>query len=640
LEHLIYDQASYNEHLSCIEAFLPIYEEAFPDANEREDWKDIQLRICDPNAFPKTILFFDNPLAPNGGLIADIYPEQGVVHLIYIAVAQNKRGNGIAKRLIKERLPSCLAQLQKQLNCSFKAVLFESNIPWLTTKDAIDPKTRLQIFEYFGAKAIPIKYVQPALHEAKKEVENLFLLSFPLEGHLHQSIETSLLIEFLDAFYKGLGINEPNQNPFFRRMQTELINITHMNQVQLTAIPQQERPQIRMKKAAICMQFASKDEPGQAVASEICNEFYSYETDLLSAHFQKRRPFQSQFLDDFGVLPITIHFPTYYSYLSEGTRHQKASMRTQVSAQLHLSRSKSLTGNTSTWSVVVSTAPDDYFSEIECIKLLNFFGSKQEDVNLIDMIEWSCSQVSKCKFNEFISHLLTFNAHESIEILSGILQTDTAHIEFEDKTVTLIPRKANENYLLLLNRGILLCACHDDDMFASTLGAIGMSPYLLIPNMVLVNNEYTLNRIDKAIEQLYKGHDQKNKIALSELRKVRAEIDHWLNDNYLPNIFQYPSEKDLYEFGTDHRGILIYKSNLENSIQTLDDLKDELIANRQENSDLMMTILLTLLSGIQFQSMFESFVDGDFMMSWIWTILFSLSLTGAIYYFTKLKMRG
>ncbi|MEY3728136.1 MAG: hypothetical protein RL098_1608 [Bacteroidota bacterium] len=702
MEHLIYDQASYNEHLSCIEAFLPIYEEAFPDANEREDWKDIQLRICDPNAFPKTILFFDNPLAPNGGLIADIYPEQGVVHLIYIAVAQNKRGNGIAKRLIKERLPSCLAQLQKQLNCSFKAVLFESNIPWLTTKDAIDPKTRLQIFEYFGAKAIPIKYVQPALHEAKKEVENLFLLSFPLEGHLHQSIETSLLIEFLDAFYKGLGINEPNQNPFFRRMQTELINITHMNQVQLTAIPQQERPQIRMKKAAICMQFASKDEPGQAVASEICNEFYSYETDLLSAHFQKRRPFQSQFLDDFGVLPITIHFPTYYSYLSEGTRHQKASMRTQVSAQLHLSRSKSLTGNTSTWSVVVSTAPDDYFSEIECIKLLNFFGSKQEDVNLIDMIEWSCSQVSKCKFNEFISQLLTFNAHESIEILSGILQTDTAHIEFEDKTVqfnwsefylnlkrhnehhelaeqqyertyyndptfqavnnifcgfalgifdfermdfdevtdTLIPRKANENYLLLLNRGILLCACHDDDMFASTLGAIGMSPYLLIPNMVLVNNEYTLNRIDKAIEQLYKGHDQKNKIALSELRKVRAEIDHWLNDNYLPNIFQYPSEKDLYEFGTDHRGILIYKSNLENSIQTLDDLKDELIANRQENSDLMMTILLTLLSGIQFQSMFESFVDGDFMMSWIWTILFSLSLTGAIYYFTKLKMRG
>jgi hypothetical protein len=158
--------------------------------------------------------------------------------------------------------------------------------------------------------------------------------------------------------------------------------------------------------------------------------------------------------------------------------------------------------------------------------------------------------------------------------------------------------------------------------------------------MVLVNNEFTLNRIDSAIENLYHHQNSKGKIALSELRKVRSEIDHWLNDNYLPNIFQYPTEKDLYEFGSDHRGILIYKANLENNIQTLDDLKDELIANRQENSDLMMTILLTLLSGIQFQSMFESFVDGDFVMSWVWTILFSLSLTGAIYYFTKLKTKG
>jgi GNAT superfamily N-acetyltransferase len=702
LEHLIYDQASYNDHLSCIEAFLPIYEEAFPDANEREDWKDIQLRICDPNAFPKTILFFDNPLAPDGGLIADIYPEQGVVHLIYIAVAQNKRGNGIAKRLIKEILPSCLAQLQKQLNCSFKAVLFESNIPWLTTKDAIDPKTRLQIFEYFGAKAIPIKYVQPALHEAKKEVENLFLLSFPLEGHLHQSIETSLLIEFLDAFYKGLGINEPKQNPFFKKMQAELINITHMNQVQLTAIPQQERPQIRMNKSAICLQFATKDEAHLSVNSAICNEFYSYETDLLSAHFQKRRPFESQFQEQIGVLPITIHFPEQYNYLSEGKRHQRVSIRQEVSAKLHVSRTRALNGNTSTWSVVVSTGDGDYLTEIECIKLLNFFGSKQENVQMIAPIEWSCATISKCLFADFIAQLLSISSQEPIEISSGILQTDTAYIDFEDASIefewsefylklkhynehlelageeyertyyndltfqainnifcgfalgifdfermdfdevtdTLIPRKANENYLLLLNRGILLCACHDDDMFTATLDSIGISPYLLIPNMVLVNNEFTLNRIDSAIENLYHHQNSKGKIALSELRKVRSEIDHWLNDNYLPNIFQYPTEKDLYEFGSDHRGILIYKANLENNIQTLDDLKDELIANRQENSDLMMTILLTLLSGIQFQSMFESFVDGDFVMSWVWTILFSLSLTGAIYYFTKLKTKG
>ena len=700
LEHLIYNEANYSAHLTCIDAFLPIYEEAFPDADEREDWEDIKTRICQPDAFPKTFLVFDNAEEPNGGLVADFYPQSGVIHLIYIAVSKKSRGQGIAKKLIKALLPKAIAEIQSLHQFKTKAILFESNIPWRTQTDSIDPFTRLQIFESFGAKAIPIQYTQPALAAGKKEVDNLFLLSFPIEGLQHQTIETAVLLHFINDFFIGLGIEEPTQNKTFVRMQKELLSNSQMNKQALTAIPQQEKPQIRMQKAAVCVQFTLQDQDSQG--NKLCNEFYSYETDLLSAHFQKRRPFESQFQDQIGALPITIHFPEQYNYLSEGKRHERVSLRQEVSAKLHISRTRALNANTSTWSVVISTANDGYFTELECIKLLNFFGSKQEDVQLIAAIGWSSVNISKSLFHDFIAQLLSFNSQESIEILSGILQTDTAYIDFEDASIafdwsafylnlkrhneghelaeqqyertyyndptfqavnnifcgfalgifdfermdfdevtdTLIPRKANENYLLLLNRGILLCACHDDDMFSATLDSIGISPYLLIPNMVLVNNEYTLNRIDQAIEQVNKGHEQKNKMALSELRKVRSEIDHWLNDNYLANIFQYPTEKDLYEFGSDHRGLLIYKSNLENNIQTLDDLKDELIANRQENSDLMMTILLTLLSGIQFQSMFESFVDGDFMMSWIWTILFSLSLTGAIYYFTKLKMRG
>ena len=701
MEHLIYNEARYTEHLSCIEAFLPIYEEAFPDADEREDWEDIQTRICQPNAFPKTFLVFDNHTKPNGGLVADFYPQIGVIHLIYIAVSKKSRGQGLAKKLIRELLPDAIEEIQNYYQFKTKALLFESNIPWRTQTDSIDPNTRLQIFEHLGAKAIPIQYTQPALAAGKKEVDNLFLLSFPLEGIQHQTLDTELLISFLKEFFIGLGIEEPTQNKTFVRMQNELLTNSQMNQVSLTTIAQQETPQIRMNKASICMQFATKDEVHLSVNNAICNEFYSYETDLLSAHFQKRRPFESQFQAQMGVLPITIHFPEQYNYLSEGKRHQRSSVRQEVSVKLHISRTRALNGNTSTWSVVISTGDGDYITEIECIKLLNFFGSKQEDVRMITAIEFSTPAIPKCNFEVFIKQLLTFDTTEPIEILSGILQTDTAFIDFEDASIefewsafylnlkqyneghelaeqqyertyynnptfqainnifcgfalgifdfermdfdevtdTLIPRKANENYLLLMNRGILLCACHDDDMFTATLNSIGISPYLLIPNMVLVNNEFTLNRIDSAIENLYKHQNSKGQIALNELRRVRTEIDHWLNDNYLPNIFQYPTEKDLYEFGSDHRGVLIYKSNLENNIQTLDDLKDELIANRQENSDLMMTILLTLLSGIQFQSMFESFVDGDFVMSWVWTILFSLTLTGAIYYFTKLKMR-
>ena len=698
--HLLHDLKSYEAHRSAVDVFQPIYLEAFPDDDEREDWLDIEERICNPDSVPKTFLFFNKVQQPSGGIIADYYPSIGVVHLIYIAVSRENRGKGIAKKIIKDLLPAALRQLQSMYAFELKAVLFESNIPWLTQKDAIDPTSRLQIFEHLGAKSIPIAYTQPALDATKKPVDNLFLLAFPIENVSFETMEKELLIDFLSAFYKGLGIDYPEQNEAFKRMQRDINKIAQMNKVNLTSIAQQEKPQIKMKRVAVCFQFTLEDRLSPK-GLEICPSFYSYETDLLSNHFQKRRPFQSKFDDQIAVMDVCIHLPKQYAFLSEGKRHLRHTEREVVHAKLHLNRTQSINGHTSTWSVVISNCSDDYFTELECIKLLNFFGSKQEDVQMIKEIEWSSSSVEKCLFRDFISQLVQIDPSKEIQILSGVMQTDTAYIEFVDSQIsfdwsefyldlkryhegqelgeqqyertyyndqifqnvnnifcgfalgifdfermdfdevtdTLIPRKVNENYLLLLNRGILLCACHDDDMFASALDSIGISPYLLIPNMVLVNNEFTLNRIDDAITNLHASKNNRGQIALNELRAVRADIDHWLNDNYLPNIFQYPSEKELYEFGTEHRGLLIYKSNLENNIQTLDDLKDELIANRQENSDLMMTLLLTLLSGVQFQEMFQSFVNGDFILSWVWTICFSLTLTGAIYYFTKLKMK-
>jgi len=698
--HLLHDQKSYDAHRPQLDAFYAVYLEAFPDEDEREDWDDIAARVCNPEASPRTFIFFDTIHPSAGGIVADYYPNIGVVHLIYIAVKQQERGKGIAKRLIKALMPVAHRQLQSIYGFEVRAILFESNIPWQTQTDAIDPSLRLQIFEHFGAKAIPITYTQPALTEAKKNVDNLFLLSFPIDAQVHRSLDTQLLLDFLSAFYIGLGILDPRKDHAFLRMQNELLKISMMNKITLTSIAQLEKPQIRMKKAAVCVQFTLVNEEPQS-NREICPAFYSYETDLLSSHFQKRRPFQSEYQEQIGVLDIQIHFPKQYTYLSEGKRHLRISERAVIDAQMHVNRTYSLSGNTSTWSIVISNDVNDSFSELECIKLINFFGSKQEDVHMIDEIQWSTSSIAKCTFAPFIGQLLSIQNIQDVDILSGILQTDTAHIDFVDPSITfdwsefyldlkryherkelseqqyereyynnpvfqsinnifcgfalgifdfermdfdevsdtLIPLKANENYLLLLNRGILLCACHDDDMFSASLESIGMSPYLLIPNMVLVNNEFTLNRIDNAIEKLNTSKDKRGQIPLNDLRDTRADIDHWLDDNYLPNIFQYPSEKELYEFGSAHRGLLIYKANLENNIQTLDDLKDELIANRQENSDLMMTLLLTLLSGVQFQEMFQSFVKGDFILSWMWTIFFSLSLTGAIYYFTKLKMK-
>ena len=81
---------------------------------------------------------------------------------------------------------------------------------------------------------------------------------------------------------------------------------------------------------------------------------------------------------------------------------------------------------------------------------------------------------------------------------------DFERMDFDKITNTLIPIKVSENYLFLINRGILICACQDEEMYASTLQSIGISPYLLIPNVVLKNNFYLLYKIEAEIGQLTK----------------------------------------------------------------------------------------------------------------------------------------
>jgi hypothetical protein len=700
----ISDSQSCQQNASSMAEFLPIYEEAFPDEDEREEWKDIQERCFNEFSEPRTFILMTREAEEiSGGIIADYYPNSGVFHLIYIAIKKNKRGKGIARKLIKSLLPEAISQIQLSADFIAKAIIFESNIPWKTGIDSIDPKSRLQIFDKLGARLIPITYVQPALSSNRNKVENLFLLCFPLtENSSFTEINAAVINDFLKEFYHGLGIKDPEKNTDFNRMIKELNAIKVKNDmIKLDSIPELESNLLTIKKASICIQFSTEFKDKPIEKEEKCPYFYSYETDLLSSHFQNRRPFSTYFNSEIGIVPITIHFPNFYNYLSEGTRFSKASVRSEVKANLHINQTISTSGNTNTWSIVLSTSTSDYFNENEIIKLLNFFGSKQEDVSMIEEIEFSTESIPKSKFQDFISTLMNWTDTTPISIQTGVIQLDTDHIsfnnphsqfnwsdfylhlknfnegignaaqdyernyysneifkvvnnifcgfalgifdfdrmDFDEVTDTLIPRKSTENYLILMNRGILICACHDDEMYEATLSSIGISPYLLIPNMILANNVHQLDKVDAEVSQLFLNIETKEKVSLNQLRASRSKIDNWLNNGYFPSIFQYPSEKDLYSFGTNHRGLEEYKINLELSIKTLDDLKDELISNRQENSDLMMTIILTLLSGVQFQGIFESIANGNIIKSWLYTVMFSICLAGAIYYFTKMKMK-
>ncbi|MFM7595899.1 MAG: hypothetical protein ACKO4Y_06955 [Flavobacteriales bacterium] len=73
------------------------------------------------------------------------------------------------------------------------------------------------------------------------------------------------------------------------------------------------------------------------------------------------------------------------------------------------------------------------------------------------------------------------------------------------------------------------------------------------------------------------------------------------------------------------------------NLNELQHLLEERKTKREDRSDLFMTLLLTVLSCLQFQGIFQSIANDNFVMSWIYTIIFSITITFMIYTLLRMK---
>jgi hypothetical protein len=220
---LIEDKQSYDTNCELIQQFSLIYEEAFPDENEREELSSIYNRL-DANSTPFTFLIFD--VIDNnvqGGLVVDVYTASEIAHLIYIVTNPKLRHQGVAKKLLKSYLPKVLEKINKQFSINIENVVFESNNPELTQIDSFDAKLRLDIFRKLGAKHIPITYIQPPLEGRSERVDNLFLFVYTQ----HNYIDSQKLIKFIGQLYYGLGIHNYESDEDY---------ITMIESIELSAI--------------------------------------------------------------------------------------------------------------------------------------------------------------------------------------------------------------------------------------------------------------------------------------------------------------------------------------------------------------------------------------------------------------------
>ena len=673
--------ATYSAHLKAFEA---LYIQAFPDENEREYFEDILARIDNPVGQPSSIIgLITQEETVLAGVVLDVF-DNDFFHLIYLVVNPDFRNSGIGKTIMTDGLK----QLVLSRNPNIDGVFLESNIPWKTTEDAFDPTLRMNIFKRYGVKWIPMEYIQPSLSSDKEPVKNLFLLFLPFNAN-QESISYRYTIEFLTRFYQGLHC-DPASSDEFQIMVNQLNFININNQITLKEIPMQESSLYQFHRASICLQFSVEE--AQSKETLPCDHFHSYETDLLSYHFQRDRPFTSRYQDGFSKEDITIHFPETYTYHSEGRSYEMVNERPVIQASLKLSRTDFKGSTNTVWSVVLMNKDGDYFSELEIIKLSAYFGSSQERTGLKSCIKFSHSNTTPLVLEDFIKDLLGLQNH-NVFTGSGILQLDTAQISmkdgandtdwddfyqvmndslgkenayvelnnkydedefyegflnllcgfalgifdynrmgFDEVVDTLQLLKGDNGYLLFVNRGVMMNLCHEDEMFEAVLDNIGISPYLLIPNAVLNNNTFYLESALGNLKSL-----QFDTEATETLQRLRKTSEHALNSGVISNVFHYKTEKTIFDFCSTERNHALMVNKINASLDELQQLLSERKSIREDRSDLFMTLLLTVMSCLQFQGIFQSIANNNLLMSWVYTITFSITITTMIYTLLRMK---
>ncbi|MCE2712223.1 MAG: hypothetical protein LW688_06745 [Cryomorphaceae bacterium] len=671
------------------------YQDAFPDFEEREDWKAIIHRIEGllASGEPSTVMFLtetENHFA--ACIIADWYEASNFLHVTYLFTNPLHQKKGFGRQMMETHIFDGIQQLNKHYQTTIEDIILESNIPWKTGKDSMDPSTRLRFFDSLGVQWIPLSYVQPSLHKGQVHTENLFLLHYSKSKKT--KVQSTELKTFLHYFYVGLGVSEPLNDPFYAKM---IQQIESQEYLFMKPIPTEETNFLKLTKCSVCYHFIDDTTDTEEVQGTICQFLNSYERDLLSYKYQKATPFRSSFV---AKTSIRIYFPEYYEYTSEGTLYVKHSERNVVSGFVHFNKSI-LPTNKTVWSVIISCDSEEGFFENEFIKLIQYFGSSQENSNVKEQIRFSVDKDENLL--EMDQLLLFLTGQQCQPCSSGIVQVDANFIQmrsgeniestvlqlvknlnklnsgesklvdefeieyckddefsyltntfigfllgifdynrmgFDEILDTFIPIRSSESFFIALNRGVLIQINHDNEMYLASLENTGISAYLMVPHMALVYNEHLIQNAAELLSgTLQKNNDQG--INIAKLRDARKQAERLINDDFLPaSLFQYPTEQKIFEHTLKQRGINDTIEEVKNKMELIDLAIHEKETERETNHELFMTILLTLISCFQFESIFESISEGNKLMTWIYTIAFSFTVTGTIYYINRLKQKN
>lgn len=208
-------------------AYAEIYTPAFPDDNERESLEKMHRVLNGETPGVEIIinvagenLTSADPIVKGIG-VAYYYHPQNVGLLAYNAVSPDSKGEGIGKTLVHSRIES-LKQMAISKNSKLRAVFVDCNNPDKVDAqhDSMDPTTRIKVFTSWGAREIPLNYVQPPLEDHLEYCDNMTLFNYPVDGKYAGPRETQAYLEAI--FKESLPHQNLKLNMEYQRMSREL----------------------------------------------------------------------------------------------------------------------------------------------------------------------------------------------------------------------------------------------------------------------------------------------------------------------------------------------------------------------------------------------------------------------------------
>jgi hypothetical protein len=399
-----------------------------------------------------------------------------------------------------------------------------------------------------------------------------------------------------------------------------------------------------------------------------------------------------------GRRPLIIHYPESFVYHSEGRAPALVSDTPQRKADILVSSTRFLHAGLRIWHLTLTPRAGETFSEFDLIKLIHLYDGRTERTALNDLIRFGLdgsdtmvtaaelpgllgldlqdgsapmlrcgtlqlivgledSAAEAATANPYLKVLETLRRarendggadarqlkawmdRDCLErriimaycgIVTGIFDFD--RIDDEEALDTLEPTFTSSSAFLRIHRRTLISIAEDDRAMRECWNNVGISPYLIIPHAAMVGNESLVDRAEMLLDEVLANPSAR----LTTLEAAHLEADSKLNTLYLPNIFNYITERSLFEQGSVARGS---DSRRDAVLAKLDQLKDGIGIVREHERNrgqIVIQSLLGLISLLQIKSVVHDIFEWHRESLAVWSVIgFCMFLLGAAIWWSQ-----